>query len=250
MAEGAGAHTVVLSPHLDDAVLSVGRFLAASPGTVVITVFAGVPDGLGLTRYDRSCGFATSREAVLSRHREDQRALDILGADAVHLDFLDGQYHSKCDDDEIADVLRSTVLSLGSTTVIGPIGSTHEDHRTLGRIWPLVLRSIADVVAYAYADLPYTIGPSPRAAAEIEAFTRANHASPVNLPSGDIWLQAQALLAYASQLRYVCALECLKTPERFWLLDNAKDSAGYESSPRVRLIAKSHDSSAVAGSGL
>jgi hypothetical protein len=45
MAEGV--HTVVLSPHLDDAVLSVGRFLAANPGTVVITVFAGIPDGLG-----------------------------------------------------------------------------------------------------------------------------------------------------------------------------------------------------------
>jgi LmbE family N-acetylglucosaminyl deacetylase len=226
MAAGAGVHTVVLSPHLDDAVLSVGRFLAASPGIVVVTVFAGIPDGLGLTRYDRSCGFSTSREAVLSRHREDRRALDILGADAVRLDFLDGQYHSRRDDDEIADALRSTILSLGRTTMIGPIGSTHADHRVLGRIWPLVLRSIADVMAYAYADLPYTIGPSPRAAAEIEAFTRANRASPVNLPSGDIGLQAQALLEYASQLRNLCALECLEEPERFWLLGDTKDSAG------------------------
>jgi LmbE family N-acetylglucosaminyl deacetylase len=226
-----GVHTVVLSPHLDDAVLSVGRFLAASPRTVVVTVFAGIPGGLGLTRYDRSCGFATSREAVLSRHREDRRALDILDADAVHLEFLDGQYHSKRDDDEIADVLRSTILSLGPTTVIGPIGSTHADHRALGRIWPLTLRGIADVVAYAYADLPYTIGPSPRAAAEIEVFTRANRASPLNLPSGDIGLQAQALLAYASQLRHLCALECLEAPERFWLLGDAQGSARYGSSP-------------------
>jgi LmbE family N-acetylglucosaminyl deacetylase len=231
MAEGAGVHTVVLSPHLDDAVLSVGRFLAASPGTVVVTVFAGIPDVLGLTRYDRSCGFATSQEAVLSRHREDQRALDILGADAVHLDFLDDQYHSKCDDDEIADALRSTILSLRPTTVIGPIGSTHADHRALGRIWPLALRSIADVVAYAYADLPYTIGPSPRAAAEIEAFTRANRASPVNLPSGDVGLQAHALLAYASQLRHVSALTCLEAPEKFWLLGGAQGSSYYRFSP-------------------
>lgn len=157
MAEGAGVHTVVLSPHLDDAVLSVGRFLAASPGTVAVTVFAGIPNEIG------------------------------LGADAIYLDFLDGQYHSECDDDEIADALRSTILSLGSAAVIGPIGSTHEDHRVLGRMWPLALRSIADVVAYAYADLSCIIGPSPRAAAEIEAFTRANRASPVNLPSGYFW---------------------------------------------------------------
>ena len=229
-----GAHTVVLSPHLDDAVLSVGRFLAASPGAVVVTVFAGIPDGLGLTRYDRSCGFATSREAVLSRHREDRRALDILGADAVHLDFLDGQYHSKRDDDEIADALRKTILSLGPATVIGPVGSKHADHRALGRIWPLALRNIADVVAYAYADLPYTIGPSPRAAAEIEAFTRANRASPINLPSGDVGLQAQALLAYVSQLRTVWALECLESLEKFWRLGDAQDPPVKELLPESR----------------
>ena len=95
----------------------------------------------------------------------------------------------------------------------------------------MALRSIADVVAYAYADLPYTIGPSPRAAAEIEAFTRANRASPVNLPSGDVGLQAHALLAYASQLRHVSALTCLEAPEKFWLLGDAQGSSYYRFSP-------------------
>jgi hypothetical protein len=152
---------------------------------------------------------------------------NILGADAVHLDFLDGQYHSKRDDDEIADALTNTILSLGASTVIGPIGSKHADHRALGRIWPLALKNVTDVVAYSYADLPYTIGPSPRAVAEIEAFTLANRASPANLPSGDIGRQAQALLAYTSQLRTAWALECLESPEKFWLLGDAQRSVGY-----------------------
>jgi len=34
---------LVVSPHLDDAVLSCGRLLAGRPGSVVATVFAGVP---------------------------------------------------------------------------------------------------------------------------------------------------------------------------------------------------------------
>ena len=34
---------VLISPHLDDSVISCGQFLAAHPGTTVVTVFAGVP---------------------------------------------------------------------------------------------------------------------------------------------------------------------------------------------------------------
>ena len=32
---------VVLSPHLDDAVLGCGRLMAAHPGATVVTVYAG-----------------------------------------------------------------------------------------------------------------------------------------------------------------------------------------------------------------
>src|SRR5436853_287558 len=50
---------VAISPHLDDAVLSCGQLLAARPGSVVITVFAGMPrDGSQQTDWDRRCGFA------------------------------------------------------------------------------------------------------------------------------------------------------------------------------------------------
>ncbi len=37
------ARVVVVSPHLDDAVLGCGQLLAAWPGATVVTVFAGKP---------------------------------------------------------------------------------------------------------------------------------------------------------------------------------------------------------------
>jgi len=46
---------LAVSPHLDDAVLSTGRLLAACAGAVVVTVLAGFPEpGLALTDWDRA----------------------------------------------------------------------------------------------------------------------------------------------------------------------------------------------------
>ena len=41
--DGELERVVVVSPHLDDAVLGCGRFLAVHPGATVVTVFAGNP---------------------------------------------------------------------------------------------------------------------------------------------------------------------------------------------------------------
>lgn len=51
---------VILSPHLDDAVLGCGRFMAAHPGVTVLTVYAGKPTYYPepMTRWDRIAGTA------------------------------------------------------------------------------------------------------------------------------------------------------------------------------------------------
>ena len=43
-ARGELDSVVVLSPHLDDAVLGCGRLLSAHPGATVVTVYAGAPE--------------------------------------------------------------------------------------------------------------------------------------------------------------------------------------------------------------
>ena len=81
---------LVISPHLDDAVFSCGRLLAAAPGSIVVTVFAGIPPrDTPAPPWDRRAGFDRADEAMHARRDEDRRALARLDARPVWLDFLD-----------------------------------------------------------------------------------------------------------------------------------------------------------------
>lgn len=91
-----GERTVaVLSPHLDDAVLSLGAAIhaAAAAGTRVriVTVLAGDPDSVEAPgHWDRRAGFRTAGEATRARRREDLVACSFVGAEPVWLPFT---YH-------------------------------------------------------------------------------------------------------------------------------------------------------------
>jgi LmbE family N-acetylglucosaminyl deacetylase len=210
---------VVISPHLDDAVLSVGQVLGGSPGAVVITVLAGVPAGDAVTDYDRSCGFSGSRQAMRQRRAEDRRALAILGAEPCHLDFLARQYRDDAGDEAIVRELADRIAALEPSAVLGPVGIVHPDHERVARLWPGAVRRAAGAApVFAYEELPYRIKSRRRAEAAVRAFTGGRPARPAVLPAADVGLKAQAMLAYVSQLRLVFPLDCL-TPECLWLLD-------------------------------
>lgn len=157
----AGA-LVVVSPHLDDAVFSCGSLMAAAAlftKVYAVTVFAGVPDEqLGVTQLDAAAGFASSVEAVAARRLEDRAACELLGAEAVHLELLDGQYHTgadcTCTDDEarVASIEQALEAFLGPlTSVVAPVGLRHRDHR-------LVALACAGLrVAAWYEELPYRV---------------------------------------------------------------------------------------------
>src|SRR3954470_7088366 len=92
LAVDAAAPAVVLSPHLDDAVWSTFSLLAGDePDVIVVTVFAGVPQGEA-GWWDARCGITDSSEHVLARRCEDSGVLASLGCSAIHLDLLDDQY--------------------------------------------------------------------------------------------------------------------------------------------------------------
>lgn len=122
---------VILSPHLDDAVLSLGRFMAGRPDVIVATVFAGPPpDPEVLTEYDRVSGFANAGEAVAERRGEDVRALQRLSARPVWGSLPDGQYRAQEVNEE--DVAREIVRMIGDLafdTLLIPVGIKHPDHR-------------------------------------------------------------------------------------------------------------------------
>jgi LmbE family N-acetylglucosaminyl deacetylase len=90
--------TVILSPHLDDAVLSCWHVLTRPGELTVINVFAGAPVGLGaLAWWDRYTGATDFAERVRERIEEDRRALALAGRTAVNLGFLDEQYRREAE---------------------------------------------------------------------------------------------------------------------------------------------------------
>jgi ADP-ribose pyrophosphatase YjhB (NUDIX family) len=139
-----GSHRVVLSPHLDDAVLSCWHAFEAGDATVV-SVFAGIPDAGTSGWWDRLTGSDDSAARVRERLREDEGALALAGASAVRLDLLDEQYRGNGVSPSVAEALADHVRD--ADEVYAPLGLFLGDDHRLVRDAALELR--ADTVLYA-----------------------------------------------------------------------------------------------------
>jgi LmbE family N-acetylglucosaminyl deacetylase len=169
---------VVLSPHLDDAVLSAWHAVAAG-GTTVVTFFAGVPPDGFVTDLDRSHGAEDSAAWLRRRRSEDRAALAAGGARAVHLDLLEAQFpaYRRPDlrraiaarpDRFLALVVAAPELATDSEALVslaephlpagavvyGPVGvGGHPDHRDLARATVRLAGRVGKL--RLYADSPY-----------------------------------------------------------------------------------------------
>ena len=91
---------IYLSPHLDDAVLSAGGLIydqtSAGIPVEIWTLIAGVPKDTKYSPFAQllhyQWGFSSGEETFLARREEDRQAAAILGAKALHFDFLDCIY--------------------------------------------------------------------------------------------------------------------------------------------------------------
>jgi LmbE family N-acetylglucosaminyl deacetylase len=146
----------VLSPHLDDAVLSCWHLLEDTSELIVVNVFTGSPAaGTPAPWWDQLTGAGDPVERMEERRAEDRRALALVGRAAVSLDFLDAQYgRAHLPASELVRRLGAVVEP--GTVIHAPAGlSRHPDHEVvrdaaleLARAgWPLVV----------YADLPHAI---------------------------------------------------------------------------------------------
>jgi LmbE family N-acetylglucosaminyl deacetylase len=159
---------VILSPHLDDAVLSCWHVLDGPGDVEVVNVFAGVPPAGSATGWwDRAGGSGDSARAVRARLDEDRAALAVAGRRSVNLDFLDAQYRRNGQDgDVLAAALRERLPS--STLVYVPAafagagrGELFSVHRDAPHPDHAAVREAARALAAAgyeivlYADLPH-----------------------------------------------------------------------------------------------
>lgn len=148
---------LVISPHLDDAILSVGEMIASTDEVTVLTMFSGSPKNPMETDYDKKCGFANSDEANKERKNEDESACRTLNADYVHLDFLESQYREKqYDGFEIESSLKEYVEL--SDVIYFPEGIVHPDHEIVFSIVSHLYKNHREEKKFfVYEDLPYRI---------------------------------------------------------------------------------------------
>jgi LmbE family N-acetylglucosaminyl deacetylase len=147
---------LVLSPHLDDAVLSCWSVLASSDDVRVVNVFAGIPPSGFVSRWDAACGVLESADQIPARIAEDAEVLAELGCRPANLPFLEIQYGARRLSMQLLDRAIAAVVPRASV-VYAPaaLAEGHVDHR--------LVRSYARTLARAglpvrlYGDLPYGI---------------------------------------------------------------------------------------------
>ncbi|MDX6643079.1 MAG: hypothetical protein QOD76_1041 [Solirubrobacteraceae bacterium] len=144
----------ILSPHPDDAVLSLWHLLTGPDDVLVLNVFGGSPNGhRGDGWWDTLTRAADSVERVRERHAEDREALALAGRAPENLGFLDGQYrHSEQPLEPLVDAIAAAVPS--DALLLAPAAlDAHRDHQ-LVRAAALALGARGHRVAL-YADIPH-----------------------------------------------------------------------------------------------
>ncbi len=164
-------NSLIISPHLDDAVLSLGALIAklgrSGSSVTIATILAGC-DG---TLVSPLIGAGS---IVTQRRMEDEKACNLLGAGFLHLNILDAAFrtygpHKKfCydrwsllfeglnpNDVEVCTLVDDGIRSLDRldfSEVYIPLGLGHVDHKIVSES---AKRHFSRINQYHYAEYPY-----------------------------------------------------------------------------------------------
>lgn len=173
----------VISPHLDDAVLSLTEFLLArGEPVVVVTVFS---------------------EGDEARKAENVAALAVLGFDEHNLGLVDQPGR---DTDDGLHVLATVPGPL-----LAPLGIHHPDHRLVA---DACIKFASSCIAGFYEELPYRVMYPDERAARV-ATVHDIFDLRVDSCGGYLAEKRRAVAAYASQIGEDIE-RCAFAPERIW----------------------------------
>lgn len=246
---------LLVSPHLDDAVLSCWAVLERAEPLAVLTIFAGSPNPPQRGWWDRACGFASSAESMPARLREDEAAFSDLPHNRRYLSLLELQYlagdRKESDAEAIVTEVSSWIAANPAGTVALPAGAgcksgriTRRLRRLLGRpceppphpdhlfVRDAALPVLAGQPATSlllYEELPYLFAGPSDGEAQLVA-DRGWHVEPLLIPV-DRAAKAARIAAYASQVGPLSPPDgrldepgTLPRGERYWLLRRASTS--------------------------
>jgi LmbE family N-acetylglucosaminyl deacetylase len=215
---------LVISAHLDDAVLSAGQFIAGRPDCVVATVLAGTPPTKSvLTNYDAVTGFKSAAEAMEARRAEDLEALSVLQAKAKHLGLVDSQYGGKIKPTALIRQFGELIEELDPEFVLAPLGLVHPDHVDV-REAVIEAMSACETPLWLYEDLPARVQHPESVEEALDGLRDKGYELELGfIGTGPIATKMDALWAYRSQMslpEFANRHELLVS-ERFWKISKA-----------------------------
>jgi len=224
------ARLVVVSPHLDDAVLGASGVLAAAPAPTVVTLYAGAPDPAPdpPTPWDALGGFGPGDDVVACRREEDRAGLAELGATPRWLDLLDHQYRdeaARVPPAAVADVLEPVLRDLEPTAMLVPFGLANPDHEDAHEAALLVRERMPEPAWLCYEDTGYKHVPGLLAWRIARLFGAGLWPTPAAPPvDADPGLRWRSFAHYLSQVRAldaewgIAAKLDAPAPEQCWRL--------------------------------
>ncbi|MEU5264291.1 PIG-L family deacetylase [Amycolatopsis sp. NPDC021455] len=228
--ESGQARLLVISPHLNDAVLSFGAGLAQAKQdgaqVTVFTVFAGTaspPYSSAATRLHGLWGLTPDQDASLYRRKEDIAALGHLGVGHRHGRFLDSIYRrsadgqwlaenvagrqklrirsSESDSELFAEVkaeIEAVVDEFGPTLIVTCAAISNHIDNEITRDAALLVAREKDIPLRLWEDLPHATFIS--GVVELPEGFRAGAPESGSVTAEAMTLKFQALKHYTSQL--------------------------------------------------
>jgi LmbE family N-acetylglucosaminyl deacetylase len=222
---------LLVSPHLDDAIISCGALLLAHPGATVVTLFAASPDEYTnpLNEHDTECGFQPGDDTMAVRREEDLRAQAAVGATARWLDFRQNSHVARKDPIAVprgaVDALVDAIEDVAPTGVVAPLGLAHVDHQACHATALEARKRLGNPQPwYWYSDLPYVFIPGVLGARLARLHKAGITASPACVnTSRDFEAKWRAFEHYATQVPVLDPMWSLRerlqrAGESYWVL--------------------------------
>ena len=239
---------LLVSPHLDDAVLSCEALVGRLEPIHILTVFAGEPDPPRRGWWDETCGFESSAVSIPARRLEDDAALAGMPHRRLYLELLELQYADRRTSEEetvLGRAIGDWLARFPSATVAVPAGAgrrerqfarlltrfghtspewvQHPDH-VFVRDAALTALAASNGVPLLCEELPYLVGMPADGVVERAARRHGCTAEPIVVEI-DRERKATRIAAYATQIPHISPEHgrlddprTLPPRERYWRL--------------------------------
>jgi LmbE family N-acetylglucosaminyl deacetylase len=218
---------LVVSPHLDDAVLSVGQLIDSRP-CCVATVLTGTPLRRSMrTPFDVAAGFNSANLAMKGRRHEDASALVGLNATSIHLGLLDSQYSGGQPPAHdllcaaIAQAADQALAHLPEQVLLAPLGLAHPDHVAVADACADLAARRPELQLWVYEELPARIVWPELVEPRLQRLRDLGwNPTLAFMGTGSIHAKHAAIICYRSQLAALDTLghfpHTVLAPERTW----------------------------------